>query len=520
MHNKLSAPDKEKQKKRNRLSTFGKILFTRKTAKASNHHITMPITYMQNDHRNSLGLPKLEQNFSSCPDLTRISPGLVKSKSMACDLDGFIDPKQRSRSEMPLPPLPCNQKNGTAKLNDQTKPKWHCKSVMPLPLTPLDLATIRLSSDSISTTSSNSTSTECLLPPILSTTKMCFDDITSKVTENDNLNVYEEVDSVLDLQRKSVLLNCNIASTVNDETPFSPDYVVSDEEFYGIKKDAGRQKNAPATSDEMSSEASINEGSLLTTNVLTALNKETITFLSKEEDEDEEEDYVINDIEFSETVKQMQQTSSIDLAIAISDAVLSSLNIDPVGKQACEQQGGHNGAKEKYDKGPTQVEANIYDSITSECETHADQCTASEPCKCPELKCLDSDIRNYIFMHKVTCPSLKEGPQVYTYDYIDQLYIEMLRRKKYPSGIPPRNVKRTGYQPSVDISTYSSAAKKMHVTYVNCSNINKLHGTTLLPPRECHADNLDKSNVKVVTPSRNIPRLGCYLSAPPAKPAM
>ena len=167
--------------------------------------------------------------------------------------------------------------------------------------------------------------------------------------------------------------------------------------------------------------------------------------------------------------------------------------------------------KQKEDKDSG---ANIYEKINLEGVVHTDQCTCGH-CEDLELKHHNSDMGDYTFMHSATCPHLRKASQ--TYDYVDQLYVTMLRYnyKKYCSGVPPRKVKRPGHKPTVDIS---NATKTYNTTYVNCSNIRRQYSTALLPPRQCHTNNVDKSNTTPTTPPRNIPRHGHYLSAPPAIP--
>ena len=73
---------------------------------------------------------------------------------------------------------------------------------------------------------------------------------------------------------------------------------------------------------------------------------------------------------------------------------------------------------------------------------------------------------SYIFMHKATCSSSRNKSPLFTYDYVDHFYMQMLRRRC--SGVPPRNVKRVGYKPSIDISTYCNAMKSYDATYIIC----------------------------------------------------
>ena len=513
-HNNLNASDKKELNKRSRLSSaFGKILLNRKSAKASKHNITMPTTYLQNKCRSTIGhaLLTCEYNHtvSSCPDLSSALSGTVKSKGITDRLASSSDmlcsdyrPAVEG-SEIPL-----------LKLGDQINhPKQHSRSAMPLPLTPLDLVISKGSlSSSTSFTSTSTGMKEPPLSPTLSTTIVDSIDMAGNHNNVQKKHGYEEVDySFLKESSNSgivVVVNGEVIK-INQDNRRTSTSVISDISATSgtfATSDTSATSNTYATSDtsaisdEISSETFLNEELLLTTHETAALgNHAAIGF-------DEDGDYVINDYEF----RQMQQASVAYLTIIHTDTMSSSTNIDSPD---------HIEIKDEDDDNIyAQIEASTDDKITSECIAHGDGCIANtKQCKVSKPKHLDSDMSSYIFMHKATCSSSSNKSPLYTYDYVDHFYMQMLRRRC--SGVPPRNVKRVGYKPSIDISTYSNAIKSHNATYVNCSNINRQlqHGTTLLPPRQLHTND-EKSDAMLIPPPRNIPRPGCYLSAPPATP--
>ena len=136
----------------------------------------------------------------------------------------------------------------------------------------------------------------------------------------------------------------------------------------------------------------------------------------------------------------------------------------------------------------------------------------------PELRCIDSTSNIYIRMYKAKNQALKGDSgdsDIYTYDYVCHSYIEMCRRRRRCSGVPPRRIKRIGYQPP--IYTNVTTIKESN-TYVNFTILEQ--HTIALPPRKNHKKPTPKlrSNHKPPMPPRNIPRPRCYLSAPSAVP--
>lgn len=459
----------------------------------------MPTSYSQNNHNSTLGLPKLayKQAVSSCPDLSKVFPRMVKSKTITHSLGGsgdvLLQSNFKSATEIPLPLLPYEQTNDPLQLKYDD-----CRSSMPLPLTPLELATSR---DSVSTTSSGiSIGVEAKNHlPLPATTLV--DKFTKSGNHNDEQvtkckNDYEEIDFGEELSSHS---DCAV--------------------FFRTRQNS-RQASLSTTNDEMSNEAFLNEELLSTTSASTTLD-EVLTHASVASDEastwlDEDEDYVISDYEFFKGLRQMQEASTNYLTVQSSHStktVSPHICVDHTGKQIYSQRDCQIGLEGNDKSSAQMMKANIYDSIVLE-ESAADQCTTCQQRKTPEPKHLAgmNNFEDYVFMHKATCSSLKNS----SYDYIDQLYIELFKRKKHGIGVPPRNVKRTDYKPSTNISVCSNAMKP-HVSYVNCSNLRQ-YGTTMLPPRQlqCHGDDLDATTP--VTPPRNVPRPGCYLSGQPAIP--
>ena len=510
--NNLSALNKKEITSRNKLSSrFSKIFYSKRSNKASEHHITMPTTYMQNS---TLGLSKLQYKEVglSCPDLSRRIQRADDAVKITSSADvPYSDPKTvMTRPENPLPPTPYMQPNGINQSSNQhNNLKLHCRSTMPLPLTPLDLvlttdsasttSTCTNNTDRNSSTSSSSSSISSAQMQVEESSKAnspTFADKIDPITANDkhsdaqinkHKHEYENVDidfeSILDL-----LFNPSITITTDGET---------DDTKYHAKSE--QERNAPGTNDIMTSNASVSKASLPSTDVLTSSNTKAIPWFN------EDKDYVISDYEFCKGVRQIQQASTDYLTIITTNTSNHSTHAT---EQPFKQQDGQTNMKEKEDK---DSRANVYDKIDLEGVVHTDQCT----CERCELKHHNPDMGDYTFMHSATYPHLRKASQ--TYDYVDQLYLTMLRcnYKKYCSGVPPRKVKRPGHKPTVDIS---NATKTYNATYVNCSNIRRQYGTALLPPRQCHTNNVDKSNTAPTTPPRNIPRSGHYLSAPPAIP--
>ena len=470
----------------------------------------MPITYKRNT---TIGLLTLQcrEAVSSCPDLSKRfqrTGGTAKLSSCADVLHYNPETTVMIRTEKPLSPM---QPNGINQSSIQpNSPKLHFRSNMPLPLTPLDLA---ITTDSTSTSSyTNSTSMNSSIGSSRSISSISSAGVqeSSKadslfVTQSDNhsdaqakkhKHDYETVDVVFE-SIFSLLFNSS-TTTVDGETDDSKDLVPSDK-FGKIKQDDG-ERNASGSNDIMTSKTSV---SLPSTDVSTSSDTKASTWFN------EDEDYVIGDYEFFRGVRQLQASANYS-TITSTDRELSCHHRTHGSEQFCIQQYGENDMSQKEDEYSAQTGTNIYDKINLECVTHTDQCT------CEQYDA--SDMGDYTFMHATTCPHLGTASQ--TYDYVDQLYITMLRQnyKKYASGVPPRKVNRPGCKPLVDISACPNATKMHDATYVNCSNLRRKCGTALLPPRQCHTNNMDTSSVPAAptTPPRNIPRLGNYLSAPPA----
>ena len=153
-------------------------------------------------------------------------------------------------------------------------------------------------------------------------------------------------------------------------------------------------------------------------------------------------------------------------------------------------------------------EQNMYDDTRS-------PTTEVKKSDIPEMRQIDSTTSSYVRMYKVNDPLSKRDSDIYAYDYVYHSYIQMCRRRKRNSGVPPRSIKRSGYQPSLYVNIH---ATKEHPTYVNFRTTEK--HTISLPPRENRNRPTPKrrANYKPRMPPRNLPRPGCYLSAPSALP--
>ena len=128
----------------------------------------------------------------------------------------------------------------------------------------------------------------------------------------------------------------------------------------------------------------------------------------------------------------------------------------------------------------------------------------------PELHCIDSTSSSYIYMHEVDSPSLKQDSDTFTYDYVRHSYIQRCMHRRQYTGVPPRKVKRIVHE--------NTNLIKEHITCVNFKSTEK--HAIILPPRETHKRSTSQqpTNYKPPVPPRNIPRPGCYLSAPSALP--
>ena len=498
----LGTLNKKEITSRNKLSSrFSKIFHSKRSSKASEHHITMPTTYMQNS---TLGLSKLQYKevVSSCPDLSRRfqrTDDIIKITN-STDVP-YSDPKTAmTRPEDPLPPTPYMQPNVINQSSNQhNNLKLHCRSTMPLPLTPLDLA---ITTDSVSTTSTytnntdRNSSTGSFSSSISSaqvegssiSNSPTFADKTDPITANDKhsdaqVNKRKHDYENVDIDFESILGLLFNPSITNDDDE-------TDDTKYHAKSE--QERSAPGTNDIMTSNASVSKASLLSTDVSTSSN----TKASKQFNEDK--DYVISDYEFCRGVGQIQQASTDYLTIITTN---TSNHRTHATEQPFKQQDRQNNMKQTEDKDSG---SNVYDIINLEGAVYTDQCT------CEHCEDLELDMGDYTFMHSVTCPHLRKASQ--TYDYVDQLHLTMLRcnYKKYCSEVPPRKVKHPGHKLTIDIS---NATKTHNLTNVNCSNIRRQYGPVLLPPRQCHTSNVDKSNTTPTTPPRNIPRYGDYLSA-------
>ena len=159
------------------------------------------------------------------------------------------------------------------------------------------------------------------------------------------------------------------------------------------------------------------------------------------------------------------------------------------------------------------TEQNIYDDV------RRFPYTANKQTSIPELRCIDSTTSIYVRMHRAKNLAQKRDSDIYTYDYACHSYIEKCRRRRRCSGVPPRRIKRIGYQPPAYTDV---TAVKGSDTYVNFRIIEQ-HYTISFPPRENRKKPTPRrryTNYKPPMPPRNIPRPRCYLSAPSAVPQL
>ena len=143
--------------------------------------------------------------------------------------------------------------------------------------------------------------------------------------------------------------------------------------------------------------------------------------------------------------------------------------------------------------------------------------TEIEQSNIADLRCADSTISNYVCMYKKSNPKLKRDSHMYTYDYVRQPFVQLCKHRRRCTGVPPRRVKRTECQTSIRVNEKENPFKEQKT----CGNfkITENHSISL-PPRKNHNKPIPKrrSNYKPAMPARNIPRPGCYLSAPSALP--
>lgn len=242
--------------------------------------------------------------------------------------------------------------------------------------------------------------------------------------------------------------------------------------------------------------------------------------------------YVIENIDFSHPVSDKTQANPqyLDLVSELSDKrnkkAIEHDDSDHYTSIATIKSGAYAASTHQitqlHDRDTTTSRSIEFDdtpALTEE-STHDDKKSLPSETKqsdyynIPELRRIHSTTDSYVYMHKVKLPTLKRNSDVYTYDYIYHSYIEMCRHRKRCSGVPPRNIKRIGYQPSTDVQE----------TYVNFRII-ETHAITSLPQREDHKRPIPKKRTirkhpirKPPLPPRNIPRPGCYLTAPRAIP--
>ena len=541
----------KKIKKGSRLSSaFSKILFSRKTSKVPKHHITMPATYLKTDDRRTLGHSGEHMHtISSYPDLTNVIP---RSKSDSYHLSGSGD-AQHTDSK------PTTEELFPVHLQDQTNCKQQRRSAMPLPLTPLEVVTLRGSvSNSTSSSSISSRVKEVSISPTLSTTFVESSDVAAK---NDMVKKtdYDEIHHLV-LQK---LPNGPTASESGSTHELDEDYVISDHEFKQMQSDARLIMDGPLpdhlqdpTNHKQQPRSAMplpptplelvmskGSSSSLSVNSVTSTNTEVkeispsptlsipfvdspdmATSLSAENDQhiDNSVDYepiidyqhlqqwLDSDTVIGETSKTSGSKTSGEPLLLITHEQ-TTLGIDEtieldedyvISEQEFKQM-----EQAEYltivpdSRKHTDNQINVdNDTIISECI----ECTAHvvRSKEVSKLENLDSDMSDYVLMHKGTCPFLQKQSLVDTYDHLDSLYEQMLSRCYHSGDVPPRNIKRAGNKSLLNIS---STIKARDATYVNISR-----STTLLPPRHCHSNDSVKPDAMLAISKKNIPRSQSY----------
>ena len=141
----------------------------------------------------------------------------------------------------------------------------------------------------------------------------------------------------------------------------------------------------------------------------------------------------------------------------------------------------------KHSDNQINIKDNTIESECLECSAHVIQCS--------KLENLDSDMSDYVLMHKTNCAVLQKQSLVDTYDHLESLYVQMLSRCHQSGDVPPRNIKREGNKSLVNISNTIKAYD------ATCSSTK-----TLLPPRHCHSNDLLKPDTMLAISKTNIPR--------------
>ena len=133
----------------------------------------------------------------------------------------------------------------------------------------------------------------------------------------------------------------------------------------------------------------------------------------------------------------------------------------------------------------------------------------------PELLRIDSTTSKVLHSYIVNNPTKKGDSHIYAYDYLHHSFVQICKRRRRCTGVPPRGIRRIGYEPLI-YETINPI--KGHKTYVNFRFTE--NNTISLPPRKNHKTPTAKQRTihKSSMPPRNIPRPGCYLSAPSAVP--
>ena len=249
---------------------------------------------------------------------------------------------------------------------------------------------------------------------------------------------------------------------------------------------------------------------------------------------DESQGYVIEQIDFGHPVTDKMQSPYLELT-GTSNAIVEDDN-EPKYYECCEQDSlpiapvaataksvasvQHSSAHQiskLHDKNTRSMETDDTIALNGEstCNVARNPTAEIEQSIIPEFQRIDSNTSKYIYMQRANDPSPKRDSHIYTYDYVCQSYIQKCKHRRRRTSVPPRWVKRTEFQTSI----YTNINLLKEHRACNSFTVTEKH-TISLPPRGNPKTSTPQqpTNYKPPMPPRNIPRPGCYLSAPSAVP--
>ena len=346
----------------------------------------------------------------------------------------------------------------------------------------------------------------------------------SQVTEED-IHDYEEMDEHLSTLEEFIHKKADFGLLKNENLPLAFTHPKSKQ---AIQKDTQDNVQEDQLSDE-------SEGY-----VIEQINFKSPVTGKKDKSSDESEGYVIEQIDFELPMNGKGKSPFLKVTATSNKAIYNARSSEyyewcevtqlqkPAPVATTTRLGAFVGNSsvhqisqlhDRSTKAHQSMDTNLTAALTGEkkykeARSHVTEIKKSDIQK---LECIDSSTSNYVHLYKVNNPAMKGDSHVYTYNYVHHSFVQMSKHRKRCTGVPPRTVKRTGYQPSTHVSVNSI---KEHKSYVNFEIIEN-HNITL-PPRKNHRKPTPKqpANCKPPMPSRNIPRQGCYLSAPSALPKM